>query len=79
MHYQVTFIGESDLPSGHDWVLVRRRNDYCVFIKQQAVTPATLSECWAAYVEMAQGVPASPLQIPAPRPSVRALPSGSRA
>ena len=79
MRYQVTFIGESDLPSGHDWVLVQQGDDYCAFIKQQAVTPATLSECWKAFVEMAQGGPADPLQIPAPRPSVRALPSGSRA
>ena len=58
MHqYQVTFIGESDLPEAHDWVLVERRGVYHAFIKRSAVTPATLSECWAAYEEMVRERP----------------------
>lgn len=58
MHeHQVTFIGESDLPAGHDWVLVRQcGGDYHAFIKRTAVTPAVLSECWEAFVEMEAAV-----------------------
>lgn len=78
-HHQVTFIGESDLPEGHDWALVRRGIDYHVFIKSTAVTPATLMECWEAFLEMEMEALANALPIPAPRPSLRALPSGSRA
>ena len=80
MHqYQVTFIGESDLPEAQDWVLVDRRGVYHAFIKRSAVTPATLSECWAAYVEMEREAPVDPRQIPALQPYATAQRSGSRA
>ena len=80
MHqYQVTFIGESDLPEAHDWVLVDRCGVYHAFIKRSAVTPATLSECWAAYVEMEREAPGDPRQIPTPRPYATTQRSGSRA
>lgn len=76
-HYQVTFIGESDLPEGHDWAVVRRDDAYQLFVN--AAAPGALRECWAEFSAWVREAPADPLPIPAQRPSVTALPSGSRA
>jgi len=78
--YQVTFIGESDLPEGHDWALVRQcGGEYRAFVKRNANTPAALSECWATAVEMEMAAPAGPRLTPARRPAATFQPSGSGA
>jgi len=65
MHHQVTFIGEGDLPKGHDWALFHDPVDdrFHLFVNPAAITPDLLMECWSEFTDMAK----SPLALPAPR------------
>ena len=52
--HKVTFIGEHDLPEGHDWVLVRddRTGWFELLVNPAAITPELMMECWATFVAM---------------------------
>jgi len=52
--HQVTFIGEFDLPPGHDWALRYDpgRDRYDLFINPDAITPRMLMDCWEAFLAM---------------------------
>jgi len=78
--YQVTFIGESDLPEGHNWALVRQCDgEYRAFVKRDSITPAILSECWEAFAEMERAAPATPPPLRVPRPTAPPLAIRARA
>jgi hypothetical protein len=50
--YQVRFVDDHELPEGVDWAIVRASDDRALcFIKQSRVTPAVLSDAWAAWEE----------------------------
>jgi hypothetical protein len=44
---RVAFVGDDELPAGHDWcyVVLDDGRD-CFFIKQSAVCPEALSDAW---------------------------------
>lgn len=51
--YGVRFIGDGDLPPGHDWVLARdEEGNFTAFIKRSCVTPRVLEEAWAGYRQL---------------------------
>jgi hypothetical protein len=78
--HQVTFIGEFDLPIGHDWALRydELHDRYDLFINPRAITPALLMDCWEAFLAMDREGPAAPPPIRAPHPLAPSLRSGSR-
>lgn len=50
MTYSIRFVGDDDLPAGHDFVLVEcRRGSVVVALRERAISPAVLEDAWAAY------------------------------
>jgi len=52
----VRFVGESDLPVGHDWVVGQTDDgDAFLFIKEGAVVPSHIEEAWHGYRLLSAG------------------------
>lgn len=67
MDYKVVFVGDDDMPAGHNYVLVRTKGMFIAFIRRSRVTAEVLSSCWRAFAsEFSGGGPMVPL-VPVPR------------
>lgn len=54
MEYEVLFVGDDELPTDHDWVLVKAPTCWHFIVKKSAVTPEVILEGWAAYRQLAR-------------------------
>lgn len=55
--YKVMFVGDEELPAGHDFALVKSGpGDMVVFIRANHVAPDVLEQAWLA-ARRANGVP----------------------
>lgn len=50
--YQVRFVGDEDLPDGHEWAMVfHDTGGATLIIKQSAICERVLGQAWAVSVE----------------------------
>lgn len=52
MRHQVRFVGDTELPSSVDWIIVNRTTDGLgpfLFVKRSAVNAQTLTAAWRAW------------------------------
>jgi hypothetical protein len=60
--HRIRKVGQSDLPTGHEWVVVEHGERITLFITEAALTPRALEEAWAGYRLLA-----APPRPPRPR------------
>lgn len=60
--HRIKFVGDDELPAGHDFVVVQQGDALRIFYRQSAMSPALLEESWAALraLQMQQPVPPPP-------------------
>lgn len=58
--YGVKFVGDNDLPAGHDWLLARTAGRTLLFIREASMSPQVLEEAWAGF-RLQQGITSVPL------------------
>lgn len=57
MHYSIKFVDDAALPEGHDFVLIKAGDEYCIFYRAGAVRPSVLEDSWAAYRALTESPP----------------------
>ncbi|HET6626914.1 MAG TPA: hypothetical protein VFG63_11045 [Nocardioidaceae bacterium] len=53
MQHRVKFVSDHELSDGQQWVLVERADEVILFIRESAVTEATLTEAWDNFCQSA--------------------------
>lgn len=47
--YGIRFVGDDELPEGHDFVFAHAGESAMIFYRESAVSPESLEDSWAAY------------------------------
>lgn len=50
--HAIYFVDDSELPAGHDFVLVEIPDGALVFYRESALSPQVLEDSWTAYREL---------------------------
>lgn len=49
MRYQVVYVDDGDLPTSHDWAIVRTPSETFLFLRRDAVSEGLLSRIWRSW------------------------------
>lgn len=62
--HSIIFLGDHEMPKGHDFVLIDMPCGAVILYRESAVTPETLEASWAAYRALGgRNLPKSPTRM----------------
>lgn len=61
--HSIKFVGDEELPEGHDFVFVEIPDGALIFYRESALTEESLMDSWAAYRALQRKPPVHPVEV----------------